>query len=102
MISLEQYRVVIGLHNLRHHNHVRLSSGKKVVCVLPVLLAVICFVAVTVVLAGDVERNPGPRCIVLNCRHDTNLHRFPRDPARSVHFETVVFVVGVSLYNQRQ
>jgi len=25
MISLEQYRVVIGLHNLRHHNHVRLS-----------------------------------------------------------------------------
>jgi len=62
MTSLEQYRVIIGLHNLRHHNHVGLSSGWNVVCVLPVLFvtAALCFVDVTVVLAGHVERNPGP------------------------------------------
>lgn len=95
MISLEQYRIVIGLYN-----HV-MSSRKKVclsscscVCVMPVLLimaATVALIAFGVVLAGDVERNPGPRCAAVDCHNARSLHRFPRDAVRSVHFfETVV------------
>ena len=82
MISIEQYRVAVGLYNLRSH----VSHSSKVsafrVSVMPVLfiVAATCsLVVIGVILAGDVEVNPGPRCAVVDCCsiNISSLHRFP-------------------------